>query len=161
MDESNTETALDLGAPAVVPRNRQILCRFLEGQHPEVIAQALGLELRTVQLVLRKPGVKAEIDRLAKLTNEQVVRERVAVLGEEALDTIRDVMRGVVSGELRFKAAKDLLDRNPLFRDRSLGEEVSQGLGEAIIFRLAQLAAKKREEEETPVNVEQVEEGSE
>jgi hypothetical protein len=74
------------------------------------------------------------------------ITAKVKARSHEALETVTDTMRGEVSSELRFKAAKDLLDRNPDLqpkRDEGLGA-IGAGMAEYIIRELA----RKRKEDE-------------
>lgn len=130
----------------ISPRNRGVLLRWLEGQKPGDIAGTLGITQGKVTAILRLKAVKQEIQRLSQLTNEEYIKDRVARMAEEALDTLRDAMRGSVTSELRFKAAKEVLDKVPALRAPSgeFGRSVGEGLGEAIINRLAQLEAEAR-----------------
>ena len=132
----------------ISPRNRGILLRWLEGQSPADIALQLGVTRVTVDKVLRLTAVKREIQRLTQLTSDEYIKDRVARMAEEALDTLRDTMRGKNASELRFKAAKELLDKVPALRAPTggLGHDIGQGLGEAIINRLAQLESESKRE---------------
>lgn len=130
----------------ISPRNRGVMLRWLEGQKPADIAVALNISELVVNRVLRLKAVKQEIRRLSQLTSEEYIKDRVARMAEEALDTLRDTMRGVNFSELKFKAAKELLDKVPALRSPTgeFGRGVGEGLGEAIITRLAQLESEAR-----------------
>lgn len=126
-------------------RNRDVMLRWLEGQSPSEIAVEKQLAPATVASILRRPEVLREIQRLSELSNEKYLQERVDALVIEALDKVRDTMRGVNGSELQFKAAKDLLDRSPVLKaktDGALGE-LGAGIGEAIVNRLAQIESEK------------------
>ena len=145
-------------APRLDPhyvRNRDCMLRFLEGQSVEQIAQDLRLEAKQIKAILRRQPIKQEIQRLAGLANDRYVQERIDSLSIEALDVVRDTMRGQYFSELRFKAAKEVLDKNPLLKANAAGaglKELGEGLGEAIITRLAQLESEKaRQAEEVDV----------
>ena len=154
--EQKAQILASLVAPPAVPRyephfvrNRDVMLRFLEGQSPENIAVDLRLEVKQVRAILRRQPIKAEIQRLAGLANDRYVQERVDTLSIEALDVVRDTMRGVNFNELRFKAAKEILDKNPLLKANQredAAHALGAGLGEAIITRLAQLEAGKSQE---------------
>jgi hypothetical protein len=132
-------------------RNRDVMLRFLEGQSISEIALDLRLEPKQVKAILRRSPIKLEVQRLAGLANDRYVQERIDSLSIEALDVVRDTMRGTQFNELRFKAAKQVLDLNPLLKagQKSDMEHLGAGLGEAIINRLSKLdaeAAKQKEE---------------
>lgn len=126
-------------------RNKDVMLRFLEGQSLEDIAAAKQITLGQVKGILRRSDIKGEIQRLAMLANDRYIQERVDGLTIEALDMVRDTMRGVNFSELRFKAAKEMLDKSPILRQKADGalDEVGRGIGEAIITRLAQLESEK------------------
>lgn len=153
----NTETknalAAVLAPPPAAPRydphfvrNRDVMLRFLEGQSITDIAIDIGLDTKQVKAILRRQPVKQEIARLAGLANDRYVQERVDALTIEALDVVRDTMRGRNFNELRFKAAKELLDKSPILKaqEKSGLEQIGAGLGEAIISRLARLEGEQR-----------------
>lgn len=159
--EMTTEEKLLQSAPQVTPwqlpqtgveslsrnfvRNRDVMLRWLEGQTPEDIAAEKRLAPSTVSSILRRPEVLREIQRLSELSNEKYLQERVDALVIEALDKVRDTMRGVNGSELQFKAAKDLLDRSPIIKAKETGAlgELGAGIGEAIVNRLAQIESEK------------------
>ena len=135
------------------PRNRDIMLRFLEGQDPKEIAAYYELHPQTIHNILSSPLIQQELFTITSKADEKI-RDRIARLGTEALDTVRDVMRGKtklpelhpmdvpVSTELRLKAALEVLERHPeLEKKSSSAEEAAQGLGEAIIRELARRAA--------------------
>ncbi len=109
-------------------RNRIIMLQFIEGHPLEAIAEKHQMELPEVRKVLSDASVKAEMDRYT-----QTVMGRVESLADEAVDTVRDTMRGEQNSELRFKAANSLLDRNPEFSKKSEVREIAEGLGEGMI----------------------------
>jgi hypothetical protein len=121
-------------------RNRDVMLRFLEGQSVQQIALDKQLTAANVKAILRTQPVKAEIHRLAGLANDRYIQERVDMLTIEALDTVRDTMRGENANELRFKAAKEILERSPILKAKEQGfaGAVGAGIGEAIIRHLAQ-----------------------
>ena len=120
-------------------RNRQIMLRFLEDQTPEEIGEALGLSEAVVGVVLRSPLVREEIERVWGESNPRI-KERLKRIGDEAVSTLRDTMRGRLGSELRFKAAKELLDKHPELEKKASDENAMAGLGEAIIRELARRA---------------------
>lgn len=123
------------------PRNRDVMLRFLEGQEIEEIAEYYGLTPNTIHGVLSSPLIQQEMLTITSKADEKL-RDRIARLGSEAVDVLRDTMRGRNGNELKLKAAKELLDRHPEFEKKSsLADEAAQGLGESIIRELARRAA--------------------
>jgi hypothetical protein len=121
------------------------MLRYLEGQAPAEIALAKCLTVDRVKGILRRKQVREEMTRLAGLANDRYVQERIDALTIEAFDTIRDTMRGTNSSELKFKAAKEILDKNPLLKQKGNDDAMAAlgaGLGEAIITKLAQQDAE-------------------
>lgn len=153
LEPIKTELMSALAPPPAAPRftphfvrNRDVMLRFLEGQSIEAIALDLQLEAKQVKAILRRMPVKQEVQRLAGLANDRYVQERVDTLSIEALDLVRDTMRGINISEMRFKAAKQVLDLNPLLKVSERVSDIKElgaGLGEAIITRLAQLESSK------------------
>jgi hypothetical protein len=123
------------------PRNRDIMLRFLEGQEPSEIADYYGLGIETIRNILSSPLIQQELLSITSKADEKL-RDRIARLGTEAVDMVRDTLRGKNTNELKLKAAKELLDRNPEF-DKKIDSatEAAAGLGEAIIRELARRAA--------------------
>lgn len=161
-EKAKVDLAAALAAPPAPPRfephfvrNRDVMLRFLEGQSIEQISFDLRLEPKQIKAILRRAPIKREIQRLAGLANDRYVQERVDTLSIEALDVIRDTMRGQQFSELRFKAAKEILDKNPLLKANAQGsglKELGEGLGEAIINRLTQIeSTQAREQQEIDV----------
>jgi hypothetical protein len=153
LEQTKADLEASLAPPPALPRfdphfvrNRDVMLRFLEGQSVKDIAFDLRLDPKQVKAILKRSPIKAEVARLAGLANDRYVTERIDSLTIEAIDLVRDTMRGSVRDELRFKAAKELLDKNPLLKvqDRSeAARALGEGLGEAIITRLAQLESEK------------------
>ena len=125
------------------PRNLEILLRWMEGASVPQLAERFGLDEQKVLYILKMKHIRKEGERLAKLSAQRRFGEKVALLAEQALDKVRDVMVGEETSELRFKAARDLLDRHPLFRVKDVAEGLGKGMGDAIIEKLAQLKYTK------------------
>ena len=135
------------------PRDKEILCRWLEGQTPQEIADYFDLSAQTVRKVLASDVVQEEARRLVKLIDQNGVIERLKNLSPEAVDTIRATMRGENNSELKLKAARDVLDRNPeltIKKDRS--EEFAQGLGESLIRAIGKRLIEKEQHETSENN---------
>lgn len=123
------------------PRNRSIMLRFLEGQDPQEISSYYGLEVATIRGILNSPLIQQELLSITSKADEKL-RDRIARLGTEAVDVVRDTLRGVNGSELKLKAARELLDRHPEFeRKQSGADEAMAGFGESIIRELARRAA--------------------
>ncbi len=143
--KEGTEAQIILEPPAerLAPRDRQVMLRYVEGQSVADIGVALGLTPAQVRYSLSKPAVAIEITRLMQLDSNRVFETRVAGLAEEALDVARDTMRGTQLSDMRWKAAKDLLDRHPSQRREVARQGAgSAAMGDAIIKRLAEMQAK-------------------
>lgn len=100
-----------------------ILRLFVRGLVAKEIAKALNVTKWTVGKYLRDPRfrdlVKAYNDEvLFKRLDEEIAEktydhiERMSQLTESALDTMEELL-GTENEAIRFKAAQDLLDRNP------------------------------------------------
>lgn len=130
-----------------VPRNRLIMLRFLEGQSTEAIAAYFQLQPSTISGILNSPLVRQEMEQIS-----QNATGRIANLTDEAVDLVRDTMRGEVGSELRFKAANSILDRNPEMnpkRDSGVAE-MAAGLGEGMIKAISrQLREMEKETNES------------
>ena len=124
------------------PRNREIMLRFMERQDPDDIAAEYGIERATVLAIVGSPLVRQEMDRLYELSDKSI-RERLVRIGDEAVDTVRDTMRGRLGSELRFKAAKELLDKHPAFERKTGADEAAQDIGTAVIRELARRATER------------------
>ena len=113
----------------IVPRNRLILLRYLEGQKAEEIAEYFELQVSTINWILNSPMVRLEMEKVS-----QGAVGRIQNLTDEAIDVVKDSMRGKSSSELRFKAATKLLDYNPeLNPKKSEMTDFGVGLGEGMI----------------------------
>ena len=113
----------------IAPRNRLVMLRFLEGQTIEAIALHFQLQPSTISSILNSPMVRQEMEQMS-----HTATERIANLTDEAVDLVRDTMRGEINSELRFKAATRLLDYNPeLNPKKSDMKDFGEGLGESMI----------------------------
>lgn len=154
-EEAMKET-LQPELPNKFVRNRDVMLRYLEGQSIDEIAEAKFIPAARVKAILGTKYVREELQRLATLANDRYVQERIDALTIEALDKVRDTLRGANPSELQFKAAKEILDKNPLFKqktDESGLRELGAGLGETIITRLAQQDAERRSALPPPIDI--------
>src|SRR3990167_6002965 len=140
-----------------LPRNRLIMLRFVEGQSVEEIAEYFDLQSGTIRGILNSPLVRQEIERLS-----YNAVERVSNLTDEALDLVKDTMRGKVGSELRFKAATRILDYNSeLNPKKSEARDLVEGLGEGMIRAISKQIRemeKKPQEEEVVVEAQEINE---
>lgn len=131
-----------------LPRNRQIMLRFVEGQSVEAIAEYFELQPSTINGILNSPLVRQEME---KLTHSSV--ERITNLADEAVDLVRDTMRGSVGSELRFKAATRILDYNPeLNPKKSEARDLVEGLGEGMIRAIGRQLREMEKPNEIPTD---------
>src|SRR3990167_5297925 len=135
-----------------LPRNRLIMLRFVEGQSIEEIAEYFELQPGTINGILSSPLVRQEMERLS-----YNAVERVSNLTDEALDLVKDTMRGKVGSELRFKAATRILDYNSELNPRkSDARDLVEGLGEGMIRAIGKQLRemeKGKEDESNTVDV--------
>lgn len=120
--------------PLTQPVIRDILYRYLERQPIETIAEVYGITVGKIKRILRYPTVTAERDRILGLVTQHMAN-RVELLVPEALDTVRDTVRGKNLSELRLKAARDVLDHAKSF-EKNQGNDAVKDLGAAIIREL-------------------------
>jgi hypothetical protein len=83
---------------------------------------------------------------------------RVANLTDEALDLVKDTMRGIIGSELRFKAANSILDRNIELnpkRDNGMAD-FGAGLGEGMIKAISRQLREMEKVKDEPDTMEVV-----
>jgi len=146
--------SLESGLPVIpaktLPRNRLILLRYVEGQSVEEIASYFELQPATINGILNSPMVRLEMEKLS-----QGSVARIQNLTDEAIDVVKDSMRGKSNSELKFKAANSLLDRNPeLNPKKSEAGELMAGLGEGMIRAISKQLREmeKPQEHEIPTD---------
>lgn len=91
------------------PRHREILRRVLEGGSYVEIAEAMGLHKQTVMLVATSPLFRAELKKLENQLDFNIV-QRADGMANEALDTIKTLMRSGRSEFIRKQCAERILD---------------------------------------------------
>ena len=133
----------------IAPRNREMILRFVEGQSIPDIARYYGLGEAQVRLIVRSPLAQQMIEKYVG----QSVRDRLEGLTGEAVDTVRDIMRGkrrqleLEAGEIPvatehvLKASSTILDRSSLGK-RDEGS-AAEGLGESIIRAISKRINEK------------------
>ncbi len=135
----------------VMPRHREIMRRVLEGATYVQIAQAMGLHVQSVMLICTSPLFRGELEKLEESADFSVVK-RAEELSNEALDTLKTLMRNARSEAIRKTSADSILDRAGYVKIEKRiigivgGEEVIRELGRR---RRSQVAA---EEEATVVH---------
>jgi len=130
---------------------RDILYRWLERQPVEEIAKVYSISPRSVKKILRDPDVLEERDRITKLMTQHM-STRMELMVPEAIELVRDTLRGANNDELRLKAAKEILDRAASFQKES-GDSTSKDLGAAILRELGKVAATKLAQHAPEVDV--------
>lgn len=91
------------------PRHREILRRVLEGGTYVEIADAMGLHKQTVMLVATSPLFRAELKKMEDQLDFNIV-QRADGMANEALDTIKTLMRSGRSEFIRKQCAERILD---------------------------------------------------
>lgn len=132
----------------IVPRNRLIMLRYLEGQTVEHIAEVYSLQVATIRQILNSPLIRQEMEKIS-----QTVGNRIQNLSDEAIDLVRDTMRGANISELKFKAANSLLDRNPELKPKTDLSAVAEGLGEGMIRAISKQLREAETQTPAPIDV--------
>ena len=118
----------------IMPRHREIMRRVLEGATYVQIAQAMGLHVQSIMLICTSPLFRGELAKLEESADFSVVR-RAEELSNEALDTLKTLMRNARSEAIRKTSADSILDRAGYVKIEKRivgiigGEEVIRELG--------------------------------
>ena len=118
----------------VMPRHREIMRRVLEGATYVQIAQSMGLHVQSVMLICTSPLFRGELEKLEESADFSVVK-RAEELSNEALDTLKVLMRNARSESIRKTSADSILDRAGYVKIEKRivgiigGEEVIRELG--------------------------------
>ena len=118
----------------VMPRHREIMRRVLEGATYVQIAAAMGLHVQSVMLICTSPLFRGELEKLEQDADFSVVK-RAEELSNEALDTLKVLMRNARSEAIRKTSADSILDRAGYVKIEKRiigivgGEEVIRELG--------------------------------
>ena len=91
------------------PRHREILRRIIEGATYVQIAEAMGIHKQTVMLVATSPLFRAELAKLEKQLDYNIV-QRADSMANEALDKIKTLMRTGRSEFIQARMAERILD---------------------------------------------------
>lgn len=92
------------------PRHREIMRRLLEGANYKLIAEEMGIHVQTVMLVATSKLFTSELQKLESEADFTVIK-RAEGLSNEALDTLKTIMRHGKSDLARKAAADSILDR--------------------------------------------------
>jgi len=121
------------------------MLRAVEGQSAESIADYYNLPPEQIKQILSSPLIKQQMLEIQTRLHQPAL-DSIKEAAGEAVDTIKDVMKGEITSELRLKAAKSLLDYNPeLQKQDTSPRELGEGIGEAIIRELARQKNKAQE----------------
>ena len=129
----------------VMPRHREIMRRVLEGANYVQIAQAMGLHVQSVMLICTSPLFRGELEKLEADADFSVVR-RAEELSNEALDTLKTLMRNARSEAIKKTSADSILDRAGYVKIEKRivgiigGEEVIRELGRQRRTQMADAA---------------------
>lgn len=138
------------------PRNRELILRYLEGQSVEDIAAHYKLQPASVSVILKSPLAQQMTEKYSTAP----VRERIEALTGEAVDTVRDLMRGKrriaqldvgevpVGTEHVFKAANLVIERSTLGKRDE--QSAAEGLGESLIRAISK---RLREQEHADAEI--------
>jgi len=94
----------------LTPRHREIMRRLLEGAPRLVIAEEMGLSPQAITIISTSQLFKAELAKMETNADFQVIR-RAEDLSNEALDTLKNMMRFAKSEAMKLRAADSILDR--------------------------------------------------
>jgi len=94
----------------LTPRHREIMRRLLEGAPRLVIAEEMGLSPQAITIISTSHLFKAELAKMETNADFQVIR-RAEDLSNEALDTLKNMMRFAKSEAMKLRAADSILDR--------------------------------------------------
>ena len=133
----------------VMPRHREIMRRVLEGATYVQIAQAMGLHVQTIMLICTSPLFRGELEKLEQNADFSVVK-RAEELSNEALDTLKTLMRNARSEAIRKTSADSILDRAGYVKIEKRivgiigGEEVIRELGRRRRSQVADAAEEAK-----------------
>lgn len=92
------------------PRHREIMRRMLEGASQKTIAEEMGITPQAVTLICTSKLFIAELEKHESQATFQVIR-RAEDLSNEALDTLKNLMRYARTENTKMRAADSILDR--------------------------------------------------
>lgn len=94
----------------LTPRHREIMRRMLEGAPRNVIAEEMGLTPQAITIISTSQLFREELCKMETDADFQVIR-RAEDLSNEALDTLKNLMRFARSEAMKVRAADSILDR--------------------------------------------------
>lgn len=95
----------------LTPAKVRCILLWITGQYTkQKIAKIIGVSLNTVSAWLMNPIVQEAV-RQIQGREFQVVESRIKAINFQALDTMEDLMMNSEMDNVRFSAAKDILDR--------------------------------------------------
>ncbi len=133
----------------VMPRHREIMRRVLEGATYVQIAEAMGLHKQSIMLICTSPLFRGELEKLEQDADFSVVK-RAEELSNEALDTLKTLMRNARSESIRKTSADSILDRAGYVKIEKRivgiigGEEVIRELGRRRRSQVADAAEEAK-----------------
>ena len=94
----------------LTPRHREIMRRLLEGAHKNTIAEEMGITPQAVIIISTSQLFREELAKMETEADFQVIK-RAEDLSNEALDTLKNLMRFARSEAMKARAADSILDR--------------------------------------------------
>jgi hypothetical protein len=97
----------------IVAKHREMLRRVALGEQPQEIADSMGLTKRRVNAIINSPLFKLNLEEFqAKLDADAYdVMSELRAIQPDAVDAIKDSITQLDLPNLRFQAARDLLNR--------------------------------------------------
>ena len=109
-NRSSTGSGPDWEPLKLMPRHREIMRRLLEGATYIEIAEQMGMHPVSIGLIARTAIFQSEMAKLESQADFQVIK-RAEALSNEALDTLKVLMRKAKSQSLQKSCADSILDR--------------------------------------------------
>ena len=91
-------------------RHREIMRRLLEGAPRNIIAEEMGLTPQAITIISTSLLFRSELAKMEEDADFQVIK-RAEDLSNEAIDTLKNLMRFSRSEALKCRAADSILDR--------------------------------------------------
>jgi phosphoribosylaminoimidazole carboxylase (NCAIR synthetase) len=104
-------------------RTEELMRLLLAGYMMKECAKQMSMNYATIRKYASEPSFMAQLKELNSEVYSQVdselklnkaqITERLEDISEKALDTLESLLDATAPAPIRFKAAQDLLDRNP------------------------------------------------